>query len=47
MRDGGQGDHMSYPMFDFNEKGGKLEFTALHYAVKQNNFELLINLLKS
>lgn len=47
MRDGGQGDHMSYPMFDFNEQGGKLEFTALHYAVKQNNFDLLINLLKS
>ena len=47
MRDGGQGDHMSYPIFDFNEQGGKLLFTPLHYAVKQNNFDLLINLLRS
>ena len=38
---------MSYPLFDFNERGGKLQFTPLHYAVKQNNFDLLINLLKS
>jgi len=47
MREGGIGDHMKYPLFDFNERGGKLSFTALHYAVKQNNFDLLINLLKS
>ena len=36
-----------YPLFDFNERGSKLYFTPLHYSVKQNNFELLINLLKS
>lgn len=34
-------------MFDFNGQGGKLNFTSLHYAVYQNNFQLLFMLLRS
>lgn len=35
------------PIFDFVELGGKQQFTPLHYAVYQNNFQLLFLLLKS
>ena len=37
----------SRQIFDFNATGGKLGFSALHYAVYQNNFALLNKLLQS
>jgi ankyrin repeat protein len=30
-----------YPIFDFNQQGGKSDFTPLHYVVYQNNYQIL------
>lgn len=35
------------PMFDFNDNSGRFGFTALHFAIYQNNFRLLHALLSS
>ena len=36
-----------YPLFDFNEQCGRINLTPLHYAVYQNNFNLLFILIRS
>ena len=38
---------LKIPLFDFNEKGGQYSFTPIHFAVYQNNFQLMCLLLES
>ena len=32
-------------LFDFNNPGGKHMFTPLHFAIYQNNYELILTLI--
>ena len=40
-------NNLGYEVFDFNEKGGQYDFTPIHFAVYQNNFQLMCMLLES
>lgn len=37
----------TYALFDFNDYGGKLRFSAMHHAVFQGNFQIITMLLES